>query len=256
MEQKRKTWSRDETLAAFNLYCKIPFGRIHKSNPEIINLAPHVNRTPSAVAMKMLNFASLDPAQQSRNIVGLANVSNKDRQIWEDFQANPENVVIESQNVLERFLSDGEGRSSFDSDLRFDMPTEDQKLQRVRLVQKFFRESVLSGYNFSCAICQLNLIKMLNASHIIPWATDSGRRADPCNGLSLCVFHDRAFDRGLITLDEDFQVVLSDEAKAVTPSKLQKVGLWEIEGQAIRLPDRFMPDPGALIYHRENVFLG
>jgi hypothetical protein len=29
----RRDWTREELIVAFNLYCKIPFGRIHIRNP-------------------------------------------------------------------------------------------------------------------------------------------------------------------------------------------------------------------------------
>jgi predicted restriction endonuclease len=94
---------------------------------------------------------------------------------------------------------------------------------------------------------------MLNASHIIPWSVDTSRRADPRNGLSLCAFHDRAFDRGLITIDEHLKVTVSEQARTGAPPKFHEVGLLEIENRPIKLPERFHPD--ALAYHRENIFL-
>jgi hypothetical protein len=57
----RENWNREELIVAFNLYCKIPFERITSRNPEIINLAKIIGRTPSAVALKLVNFARLDP---------------------------------------------------------------------------------------------------------------------------------------------------------------------------------------------------
>jgi putative restriction endonuclease len=39
-------WTREELIIAFNLYCKIPFGKIHNRNPEIIELAKILGRTP------------------------------------------------------------------------------------------------------------------------------------------------------------------------------------------------------------------
>ena len=39
MSGNRRNWSRDELLAAFNLYCRTPFGRLHRGNPDIIALA-------------------------------------------------------------------------------------------------------------------------------------------------------------------------------------------------------------------------
>ena len=60
MATVRKPWSRDELLVAFNAYCRIPFGRLNKSNSEIVKLSRMLGRTPSAVSMKLCNFASFD----------------------------------------------------------------------------------------------------------------------------------------------------------------------------------------------------
>lgn len=75
-------WQRDELLAAFALYCETPFGRLHSRNPHIAALASPLGRSPSAVAMKLCNLASLDPSQMARGIAGLANVSKADRELW------------------------------------------------------------------------------------------------------------------------------------------------------------------------------
>lgn len=54
--------TRDELIIAFNLYCKLPFGRIHMRNPLILELAGAIGRSPSAVLWKLANFARLDPS--------------------------------------------------------------------------------------------------------------------------------------------------------------------------------------------------
>ena len=64
------------------LYCQLPYGRLHARTPEIIALAARLGRTPSSVAMKLVNFASLDPIQQQRGRVGLKGASAGDRAMW------------------------------------------------------------------------------------------------------------------------------------------------------------------------------
>jgi len=93
----------------------------------------------------------------------------------------------------------------------------------------------LANYDYRCTICQINNLKLLNAGHIIPWSVDEHRRADPQNGLSLCALHDRAFDRGLLTVDEDYKVILSGELRTKTESivhrtafKSFKLFIWQI----------------------------
>ena len=256
MKRKGSNWTREESIIVFNLYCRTPFGRMHKSNPEIIQVAKSIGRTASAVAMRMVNFASLDPAQKERKIKGLSHASKQDRQVWNEFCHDWGELAFESQRAIWEITGEQRKRSMAEDILRdSETPTETLKPVRVRLVQRFFHDTVLSIYNFTCAVCGLSLPILLNASHIIPWSVDEIRRADPRNGLSLCVLHDRAFDRGLISVNERFEIVLSRKAKVREVSRLFKVGFLDVEGVRIRLPDRFHPDPTAFAYHREQIFL-
>jgi len=63
-------WQEDELLLTLHLYCRTPFGKLHQGNPDIIQLANIIGRTPSAVAMKACNFASLDPALSQKGLSG------------------------------------------------------------------------------------------------------------------------------------------------------------------------------------------
>lgn len=247
-------WTRNELLLALNLYCRTPFGRLHKNNPEIISLAQRLSRTSSAVAMKLVNFASLDPVQQARQISGLGNTSRADRAIWNEFNENPEQLAFESQQTFEDLTVNKADSVETEVDLPLGS-TEVVRQVRTRLVQGFFRDAVLSSYEFKCAICNLDLPELLNASHIIPWSKNVARRADPRNGLSLCVLHDRAFDRGLLSIGESFEVLIAARIKLhASQSRLHSVAFLDAAGKIISLPKRFTPDPKALTYHRENIF--
>ena len=72
-----RRWTRSELLAALNMYCQLPFGRLHVSNPAIIQLAHAMERSPAALAMKLVNIASLDPKITSTGRSGLQNTSLK-----------------------------------------------------------------------------------------------------------------------------------------------------------------------------------
>ncbi len=89
-----KSWTPEQVKLAFHLYCQLPFGRLHQSNPEIIALAELIGRTPSAVAMKLTNLASLDPAIIASGRKGLSGASNLDRAIWDEFHADWEGLVL------------------------------------------------------------------------------------------------------------------------------------------------------------------
>jgi len=97
--------------------------------------------------------------------------------------------------------------------------------------------------------------ELLTASHIIPWSADESRRADPTNGLCLNALYDRAFDRGLITFDEDYRLVISGQLKKGDAPEFQQVNFLAREGAKLTLPHRFAPDAVALQKHRETIFV-
>ncbi len=66
MKSDQKLWTREELIIAINLYFKIPFGKLHSRNPQIIKLAELLNRTPGSIAYKLVNFASLDPTLKQK----------------------------------------------------------------------------------------------------------------------------------------------------------------------------------------------
>lgn len=67
----RNLWSRDEMILALNLYLKMPFGKMHKTNPEVIRVAKLIGRTPDAVAYRLVNYASCDSMLKQRGISGM-----------------------------------------------------------------------------------------------------------------------------------------------------------------------------------------
>ena len=92
-------WTPEQLTLAFHLYCQLPFGKLHSRNSEIMELARLIGRTPSAVAMKLVNFASLDPAIASSGRRGLGNASQADREIWDEFHANWDDLVDQATSL-------------------------------------------------------------------------------------------------------------------------------------------------------------
>lgn len=85
MKKGQRLWTREELIITLNLYYKTPFGRLHKGNPDVINLSKLIGRTPSSVAYKLVNLASLDPSLKKRGIKGASNASKLDKVIWMNF---------------------------------------------------------------------------------------------------------------------------------------------------------------------------
>lgn len=242
-------WQEDELLLTLHLYCRTPFGKLHQTNPEIIKLAQIIGRTPSAVAMKACNFASLDPALAQK---GLQGASKADRALWNAFMTNSTEVAEKAEALYETRV-DLTAPNKIETEKTIVLPTgptETIREVKVRRVQRFFRQTVLESYNNRCAISGLAIPELLVASHIIPWAEDESRRADPTNGIALSALYDKAFDRGLITFDEGFRLVLSDAIKAKAKNDAVKEYFLKIEGKELEMPYRFRPDPYAIEHHK------
>jgi len=252
----RKNWSREELIIAFNLYCKVPFGRIHNRNPEIIHLANLIGRTPSAVSWKLANFARLDPSLQDRGISGASHGSKGEQEIWDEFNHNWEELSFLSETLISDFNKQPiEEVANIDIS---DLPAgkERESIVRTRINQNFFRQSILAAYNGKCCITNLALPELLNASHIIPWSVDPINRTNPRNGLCLNAIHDRAFDRGLITIGKDFTVKLASSIKTSKDDKAVENLFLKYEGVQIHLPEKFIPDTNFIAYHNQNIFQG
>jgi putative restriction endonuclease len=249
----RSGWTRDQLLLALRLYMRLPFGRLHGRNPEIIELSGLIGRTASALAMKACNFASLDPRLRERNVRGLSGASTADRAIWEEFSRNTEQLAAEAENAFARMNPD-EDAAALPELIVPAGPTEVARLIRARRVQSFFRAAVFTSYEGKCAISGLPAGELLVASHIIPWSESIERRADPTNGICLNALFDRAFDRGLLTFDETLRVKLSPRLRDAAARSALHCSITESEGRPLRLPARFSPDAAALAFHRERVF--
>src|SRR5471032_1735331 len=95
-----RRWTRDELLVALNLYHKLTFGQLHARQPAIVALADKLERGANSLAMKLCNFASLDPALKLRDIKGLDGASALDRTVWNEFHADLNETVPASEDAL------------------------------------------------------------------------------------------------------------------------------------------------------------
>lgn len=251
----RKPWSRDDSIVAFNLYCKIPFSKIHYKHPEIIALASLLGRTPSSIALKLVNFASLDPALRKRNISGMKHVSKRDEEIWDEFYGNPEALAYESEVLLARFKKEPVEKSA-QINLE-DLPTEGKErdaLIKARVNQSIFRSIILTSYENKCCITGLSIPELLVASHIIPWLVDEKKRMSPQNGICLNMLHDKAFDKGLITITPEYVIKVSPYLRRLRDNTVLETFFIPFENKPIRLPQRFFPEKTFLKYHNEKIF--
>lgn len=248
----RNDWTRQQLLVAFALYCRLPFGRLHRRNPEIVRFAEAIERTPSALAMKLTNIASLDPEITSTGRAGLRGASAQDRAMWNEMHTDWEQFALETQQAIAEITSEPVFDETYDPiDERLG---KDRTVQTTaRIGQNFFRRTILSAYNEQCCITGLSIPALLVASHIIPWRADKINRVNPKNGLCLSALHDKAFDSGLITINDDMTVQIS-KTHQVKNDPFFSESIEAYVGKPIRLPEKFSPDKKFLAYHREYIF--
>ncbi len=139
----RRDWTRPELLQVLRLYMRLPFGRLHSKNPDIVEVAHQVGRTPGAVARKATNFASVDDAVTSTGRKGSSNSSQADRAIWAEFLANPEAIAAECEEAASRptsIDSHADERNSPERVPLIELPAETEvtRMIRARRVQSFF----------------------------------------------------------------------------------------------------------------------
>lgn len=256
MKQGQKLWTRQELILVINLYCKLPFGKMHSTNAEVKKMAELIGRSPSSVALKLGNLASFDPSLQERGIKGASNASKLDREIWNEFYNNWDNALIESEQLIAQFKNTTvEQLNHVDTT---DIPTqglEKQRLVKTRVNQSIFRTIILATYNNKCCITGIANTELLIASHIAPWSKDENNRMNPMNGLALNALHDRAFETGLITIDADtYKIKISPTLdKKDTPESI-KHNFFSYHDREMLLPEKFLPGREFLRVHNNERF--
>lgn len=253
----RKNWSREETILAYELYCRTPFGRIHSHNPEIVELADLIGRTSGSVALKMSNLARFDPELQKRNITAMPHGSKMDGIVYEEFSKDWQELSYQAQIIKAKLQNKDIAEVVGIKDIESIPPGEYiEQLMKVRVGQYFFRKSVLNSYGNRCCITGINKADLLIASHIKPWAVsdEHTERTNPSNGLCLNALHDRAFDKGLITIDTQYRIIISDRLKDVEMDNETSIWFWKYNKQCIDLPDKFRPGKSFIEYHNDVVF--
>ncbi|WP_300376673.1 HNH endonuclease [Henriciella sp.] len=237
-----KNWDRRGVTLAIELYTRLRFGQLDKSNSDVIRLSRELERTPSSVAMKLSNLASLDETLAQR---GLSGASQLDRKVWADFIAHPTQFIERARRIVgEIFYAEAEPSAV----LKVAEGKEVERVVKVRQNQRAFREIVLPSYDNQCAVMGKVSPELLTASHIIPWSAREETRLDPRNGISLNSLHDRAFDRGLISFRDDLRMIVS--SKIIIPDHVRSLFNEDMQLR----PAKFRPLPEYLEHHRDVVF--
>ena len=245
-------WTLDETMAAFGLYFILPSRYHHKFNNDVISLADALGRTPSSVALKLANIKANDPMRKG---VGLKNGSKLDAMVWDYYAEQGDKFLQLSLETLKNQLTHKESATVA---LEYDSLILPEGKDRItvtttRVNQLYFRNALMENYDRRCCVSGLTVEPLLVASHIKPWKDSDPvtERLSPENGLLLDALHDAAFDKGLMTIDFNLNVVISQKVPKDEPGMAL---LWRYNGQPIRVPGKFKPRREFIEYHNDLIF--
>lgn len=114
------------------------------------------------------------------------------------YDKNNDEIIKEAQKIEEEISSlniDGASKKA---------------VVNVRVNQGIFRDFLLKKYK-KCCLCGVENHALLTASHIKPWAeSEPKEQLDINNGFLMCPNHDKLFDKGYITFDDDGKIIISD----------------------------------------------
>lgn len=112
---------------------------------------------------------------------------------------------------------------------------------KQRVGQNKLRDYILEIYNYQCALCEINKDDLLICSHIIPWKIDEENRLNPRNAICLCALHDKLFDKGYFSLNENYEIIFTSKTDDMIKSLLKDLKFRE--------PSQHSPDIDLLKKH-------
>ena len=258
----RRNWSLDETMMAFALYYVLPARECDDKGADVRRLANRLHRTPSSVALKIWNIAAHDPNRVGLGKVGMRHGSKLDEQVWEMYAESRDTFLEQCLQLLFHTY----GSAGLENDDIVGTPSvletthmlmtggEREATVMQRIHQQYFRNLLVKNYHGRCCMTGIGIDQLLVASHIKPWnVSDAVEKTAAGNGLLLNAFHDKAFDRGFITIDDDYRVHVSHSA--VPHDEANDRWLYRFEGMRIELPETGRPSHRFIEYHNKEIFL-
>lgn len=250
----RNVWTDEEMILSLDLYYKLPFGRLNQHTPEVKKLAALIGRTPSSVALRLVNYAACDPDIVNSGRKGMVAGIGKCKPFWDRYADNMEDLFQQAETIKAAMLAKPIEEVLHLNQTDF-VGEEKDVIIKQRINQNSFRAIILANYDERCAISGLCIPQLLIASHIVPWSDDVNNRLNPTNGICLSPLYDKAFDKGYISIrPDDYTVIISKELKSYKKRDFYQDCFAPIENKPIMLPNKHNPNPIFLAYHIENIF--
>lgn len=136
---------------------------------------------------------------------------------------------------------------------KFEQMNVPEREEEMILRSHIFKQAILEKYDQRCAVTGMKIafqgnVSMVDACHIVPFAESFDDTIT--NGIALSPTFHRAFDRGLITVTDDYKVIVHSKVKDYYP----QVGIQQFHQQSLQLPDdpQFYPSIEKLAQHRKR----
>lgn len=254
-------WNEDETTLALYLYYLIESGQVENRSKAINDLATFLGRSRGSVEMKIGNLQSCD----KKNTKGLPHGSKTDSLIFDRYLLHPDVLDITAKRIIDKNPAEAYLIPSIVDANPYAITKKDEmvlsdytgsetaRIRKERNDQDSFRNRLLANYDQKCCLSGVSTTQLLIASHIVPWSKDKSKRLDPRNGLLFNAYLDRAFDKGIITIDSrNYSVLISDKLKDERALDYFN----QYRGKEILLPknDNVWPDKQNLQYHNDVIF--
>ena len=173
------------------------------------------------------------------------------RTYFPEFKEQIEGLIAEAQQI-------GAYRESLIDEVELPFSTRKPRASShadTKIRSAGFRQAIMRLYNYTCAACGLRIVTMdgesaTDAAHIIPFRVS--KNDDVRNGISFCKLHHWAFDRGLFSLSETYQITVSGLMSDQRPTEWM---LTELQDKPILLPERpqLYPAQDAIAWHRKKL---
>lgn len=224
----------DEYTIARILHSYLVEEKSHRSiQREILGL-PAPTNGGGYVAMEILHYFNIKGESKGLLKDNFDNIDNFNSEVKE-ILINHYSIQEEAKKIIERKPVNPQNHE-----------TERLSVVKSRIYQDVLKKYVSENYDNCCALCEIDQTELLVASHIIPWSADKDKRLELCNCILLCNFHNKLFDRGFISLNEDFNIIISKNLSVNVVNML--------ENNSFKMPNKDIPNFEYLKLHREEIF--
>lgn len=263
-EEKKKRnppWTREELILALDLYLRE--GLLDDRSPKVVELSetlkdlafvqmedPEVFRNPNGVAMKLANFAAVDPNYAGK---GLQSGGRLDKAVFEEFHGRNLELIkaaSEIRSMWQAELLDRKVAEASDEEVYEILDLKDLRERCFRSIalrrgQSAFRKALLEAYDGQCAFTGCNAEPALEAAHILAFRGNYSNKER--NGLLLRADIHTLFDLGLLAVNPA-------ELSCLVAPDLKGTEYESLEGRRLMLPgDRsLVPGKAHLEFHRKN----